>query len=384
MALRKSRKKFLFGRVYTIVDSAKDRIDETHITERDMEEIIGSRSVFEINKNNFLNDFYVKASTKQTEYYLYNSSILYHEEAKDKDISQFTSSEIKDLVESVPTSSKGQQYRVFKFINQYCKWMVSQRFISLNPCDSLDKNDFTANVRALRNKVIGLDKFWDTMELMMGNGCHIQLLLPLVLSRYGIYGKDAYDLLHLRYEQVDVENKIVTLYYEDGTFKTKLPIDDRFIQMIERSKVEDTVDSMYNAYYLDTGYIARRSSLAGANAGDIETIPSMVKRVNTAYSYIKGHPKIKFNNLVKSRKLDFIFRIRENRKINTEDVLNVIRLFEPTASAGSYYSLVSDIEALTGDKVLYKYEKGVKLIDKNAKEFVDSIIDDLEFYGYDK
>ncbi len=380
--LKKSRKKFLFGRVYTIVDDIKEKIDDSYITQYEMDKIYETKSVFEINKNNFLNDFYVKASTKQTEYYLYNASILYAEKAKDKDICEFSTKEIKDVIDSVPTGSKGQQNRVFKFINQYCKWRVDKGFIVLNPCDNLDKKDFTANVKALKSKIIGLDNFWKMINRMMALGCHVQLVLPLVLSRYGIYGKNAYDLLNFKYSQINEKEKTVTLYYEDGEYKTTLLIDDRFLDIIEKSKHENIVDSSYNGVYLDTGYVIKRSSLAGENNGDIETMPGLVRRVNLAYDYIKGHPKIKFNNLIKSRKLDFIFNIRRARRINTEDVLNVIRIFDPKASDGSYHSLVSDIEALTNDKVLFKYEKGVKLIDNNSEKFVDKLIKELGFEGY--
>lgn len=380
--IKKNRKKFLFGRVYTIIDSIDDRKDDSCITEEEMYKIFNSKSEFEINKNNFLNDFYVKSSTKQTEYYLYNATILYNEQVKNKDISEFSSGEIKDVVESVPTGSSGQQYRVFKFINQYCNWRVDKGFISLNPCDNLDKKDFTTNVKALKNKLIGMDKFWDMINTMLRNGCHVQLLLPLVLSRYGIYGKNAYDLLHLRYEQINTEEKIVNLFYEDGTLKTSLLIDDRFINIIERSKHDNIVDSAYNGVYLDTGYVLKRSSLAGENGGDIETTSGLVRRGNLAYEFAEGYPKIKYNNLIKSRKLDFIFNIRSNRKINTEDVLNVIRIFDPKASNGSYHSLVADIESLTNEKVLYKYEKGARLVDNNADKFVESIVKDLQFEGY--
>ena len=380
--IKKNRKKFLFGRVYTIVDKKSNVLDDSYITESDMDKMISSKSIYEINKNNFLNDFYVKSSTKQTEYYLYNSTILYNEEIKEKDISEFSSSETKDVVEAVPTGSKGQQNRVFKFINQYCKWRVDKGYISLNPCDNLDKKDFTTNVKALKNKIIGLNAFWESINDMLERGCHIQLVLPLVLSRYGIYGKNACDLLHLRYEQIDAESKTVTLYNEDGTHKTTLLIDDRFIDIVERSKTESKVDSVYNGVYLYTGYVIRRSSLAGENGGEVETISSLVRRVNLAYSFVKERPKIKFNNLIKSRKLDFIFNIRRSRKINTEDVLNVMKIFDPKVSSGSYHSLATDIESLTGDKVLFKYEKGAKLIDNNAEEFVDKVVKDLNFEGY--
>lgn len=380
--LKKSRKKFLFGKVYTIIDDIKDRIDDTYITESEMDKIYKSKTVYEINKNNFLNDFYVKSSTKKVEYFLYNSTIFPSEEIKEKDVSEFTTGEIRDLIDSVPTSSKGQQNRVFKFINQYCKWMTDRELINLNPCDGLDKKDFTTNVKALKNKIIGLDKFWNNVNIIMAKGCHVQLVLPIVLSRYGIYGKNGRDLLHLRYDDIDVENKVVNLYYEDGEYKTSVPIDDRFIDIIEKSKHENIVDSAYNGVYLDTGYVIKRSSLAGENNGDIETVPGIVRRVNLAYDYLEGCQRVKFNNLVKSRKLDILFNIRKDRKINTEDVLNVMRIFEPESSVGSYHSLVADIESLTGEKVLYKYEKGAKLIDNNSEEFVKNVVEELEFQGY--
>lgn len=377
----KNRKKFLFGRLYTIVDNVEDKKDDSYITEKDVEKIYKTKTIYEINKNNYLNDYYVKFPTKQTEYYLYNSSILYNELAREKDVSLFSTSEIKDLIESVPTGSKGQQYRVYKFINQYCAWMVANGFINYNPCDSLDKKDFNANIKVLQNKIIGLDKFWEMINVMTANGAHVQLVLPLVLSRYGIYGNRAYDILSARYEDIDKENKTITLHYPDGTFKTSLLIDDRFINIVEKSKTENEVDSDYKAEYRYTGYIIRRSSLAGKDADDKELIGGLVRRAKAAYEFAEGWHKIKYNNLVKSRKLDFIFNIRRNRRINTEDVLNVIRIFEPKASSGSYHSLVADIESLLEEKVLFKYEKGAKLIDNNASEFMDKVIDRLDFKG---
>lgn len=215
--------------------------------------------------------------------------------------------------------------------------------INLNPCEGLKSKNFNTNVDALKNKIIGLDKFWDMIDEMLAKDCHVQLVLPLVLSRYGIYGKNAWDLLNLKYSQINEKEKIVTLYYEDGNFKTSILVDEKFINIINKSKIENVVNSIYRGIYLAI---------------------------------------IKFNNLVKSRKLDFLLNIRSKRRINTEDVLNTIRLFEPKMSKGSYHSLVKDIEILTGEKVLYKYEKGVKLIDPNSKAFVDNIVKDLKFEGY--
>ena len=52
--LKKSRKKFLFGRVYTVVNTPEEIKDKTFITEETMNNIYKSKSIFEINKNNYL------------------------------------------------------------------------------------------------------------------------------------------------------------------------------------------------------------------------------------------------------------------------------------------------------------------------------------------
>ena len=46
----------MFGRVYDIVDD-KDMVDETHILSEDIDRKIKERTKFEINKNNYLNDY---------------------------------------------------------------------------------------------------------------------------------------------------------------------------------------------------------------------------------------------------------------------------------------------------------------------------------------
>lgn len=177
--------------------------------------------------------------------------------------------------------------------------------INLNPCEGLKSKNFNTNVDALKNKIIGLDKFWDMIDEMLAKDCHVQLVLPLVLSRYGIYGKNAWDLLNLKYSQINEKEKIVTLYYEDGNFKASILVDKKFINIINKSKIENVVNSIYRGIYLDTGYVIRKSSLANENSGNTEIIPGLVRRVNLAYGYVKDYPIIKFNNLVKSRKLDF-------------------------------------------------------------------------------
>lgn len=380
--LLKSRKKFLFGRIYNIVEREEEKIDDSCILESEIEDIYKDKTVYEINKTNYLEDVYDNQNTLKNEYNTYNACILYSEIAKEKDVSEFSSLEIKILVESVPTSSKVQQDRIFRFINQYCKYKVDKGAIPLNPCDELDVNEFTPNIAALKQKVIGLDKFWQMIRFMMASGAGYQDVMCIVLARYGITGKANYDMVHLRYEDIDKENKLATIYNEDGSVKTRVPIDDRLIEFIEKSKDETEVNSNYRAIYPMTGYVVRRSTFSGE--GDIETFPMIVKRTNKAYKYAGDYPKVKFNNLAKSRKIDMILRIRKERFINTNDILTAIRMFDPNATDGGWVALGHDYTSLTDDHIYFKYEKGKKLEDPNAEQFVKDVAEKLQFEGYDK
>lgn len=322
-----NNRKFFCGKEYNIVPSEKFKVHNEDITEAEFESLQNNVTAYEMNKSNYLNDVFVNVMTKKHEYNTYRSCILYNEIALNKDVSRFTSSEIRDLVEAIPTTSAGQQYRVFKFIKHYCKWMKDEKHeIYMNPCDMIDPKEFTINVNMLKKKIIGLDEFWTMCNTMLTIGVHPQLILPMVIARMGIYGKRAYDMIHLKHSDINKTDKTVTLWHENGEVKSVIPVTDEFISFIENTRYNQVVSSKYRAKYVDYGYVLQRSTLANANKSEVETMAGIVKRVNMAYDKYEEHlnsigevlvTAIKFNDLVKSRKFDFLLRIRQERKLNT-------------------------------------------------------------------
>lgn len=389
---KKNNTRFFCGKEYNIIGDNEQKQNKNDITESEYEALHNNTSVYEINKSNYLNDMYVNIKTKKHEYNTYRACILYNEIALGKDVSRFTASEVRDLVESIPTSSAGQQYRVFKFINQYCKWVKDeQREIHMNPCDLLNAKEFTVNIDMLKKKIIGLDMFWEMCNTMISIGVHPQLVLPLAIARMGIYGKKGYDMLHLKYSDINVKEKTVTLWHENGELKTVVPITDEFIELVESTRHEQVVDSKYRAKYIDYGYVLQRSTFASSSSSIVETMAGIVKRVNIAYAKYEEYLEsigeklivaVKFNDLVKSRKFDLLFRIRSERKINTDDIMTVLRLYEPSISDGAWHSIAKDYKSVTEDEVLFKHCTGEKLVDPNSKQFVENLINELEYEGY--
>lgn len=64
--------------------------------------------------------------------------------------------------------------------------------------------------------------------------------------------------------------------------------------------------------------------------------------------------------------------------------MTILKIFEPGVSAGAWHSLAKDYTAIAEDAVLFKKSTGEKLRDDQAKEFVDKLVAELEYYGYEQ
>ena len=62
--------------------------------------------------------------------------------------------------------------------------------------------------------------------------------------------------------------------------------------------------------------------------------------------------------------------------------MTVLRLYEPSISDGAWHSIAKDYKSVTEDEVLFKHCTGEKLVDPNSKQFVENLINELEYEGY--
>lgn len=332
------------------------------------------KTVFETNKETFLNELYDNPTTKEIYYDLWVSCIKFIEENKQKDLYNFTSDEIEGIIQTVPTTSSNRRANVFAFINLYNEWAVSKGLININPCIAIDREKIVKiNHKAIKKKMMSLDETYKLCQKLSSNGSIFQYL-PIILARYGIQGNDLEWMRHLRWDDIDYDKKEVHIVNSQGEYQNAIKVDDRFLEMIDKAKntISEKVfikGKQKEVYYEDFGYVLKKLSTAVLDTP-----------YNTEVSIYNGLTNIcresnverpTFNNLIKSKKIDMLLDIRSYRKLTNNDIYDVVMSLNPNMSRGGYMSLKRDYESLTREKVYKANTPLENLYDENAEEFAN-------------
>ncbi|MGL5328746.1 MAG: hypothetical protein ACRDD7_05725 [Peptostreptococcaceae bacterium] len=342
-------------------------------------------------KLEYINEVYENEDSKIIIENLYKKYVMMFEDVKCKDVCYFTASEIADVVRGVPTTSYSLKSDVFSFINQYLNWAISKEYITLNPCATLDRDEIIKlNKRAIKEKLVGRDEFFARCEKLLLIEDNIFTILPLVLARFGITGNKYEYILNLKWEDCDRENKVVRIVnHKTGELITEIDIEDsRFFDWIDRafnttSYVVDIRNVPQNRFLVDYGYVLKKIEDYNKDGEKQENFNSIYQRLMLLFKLADkekdGIPKMKMNDLVKSRRIELLLNIRENRKITTTDIKEMLGKLDPNASKGKYHNAMKTYESATGDIVLGGHSKPEQLVDENSKEFVANIREELGF-----
>lgn len=381
-------REFYFGREYKF--KTEEEMRETFSM------LVKDANPYEINKNTFLNEYYTNENidTKIVYYAMWKGAIQYIEEMKMKDLYQFSSDEIADLIISSPTTSRPRKESLFNFAKQYCDWAFSKELINANPTDGLNREELVKiNEKAIKRKVMGLNEFYDLCYSMIEETSPMNVL-PLVLARYGVTGHNLKYMSNLRWCDVDRENMLVNIVdTETGEIITQLAIDNRFLHWIEIAKdtsnyrvknhkgLVDTeaVEKISEGAYHDRGYVNKISVKTKEKDDDTVRVEksALYSRINIAFRD-NEMDAISLGSLEKSRKIELLLEKRKIRKLTTRDVQEIVLLFNPSASVGAYNALKNDYESITGDKVLPARANEYQLEDSKSLEFVNKIKEELK------
>lgn len=352
-------REFLFGKFYE------------DLTDKERESIYKNKSTFEINKNTFIRSLYDNEQTMKTSFNALKKNVINMEVIKNKDLMNFSIEELINLMNSIPTSSVNTKERVYHLIDNYLDWCVSKGFIGLNGLKGLSKEELCkVNKTMASYKVMSKEDLFKYCELSVNTGeVTVMEVMPLILSRYGILGNKLSRIINLKWEDINRDNKTVTIY-EDGNILI-FPIDDEFISWIDRAK---DVESNKEFTYFDNGYVIKtRSDYPHAKIDDVY----IYNKVATVFD-LKVMPRISFKSLELSRKIDFLLDIREEKILESTDVRTIVKMFNPKASPASGNTLIRTWETLTGDKVILLGDKENR-VDPNPKETVKKIKKELGF-----
>lgn len=362
---------FIFGKFYE------------NLSLEEINDIESRHSRFEINKNNFINKWYNSDATKKTIWSLYKNKVLYIEKLKDKDLYEMnTPEEIKEIVTSMPTTSQLNKRKLFDFINAYLTYCETITFqINFNSCDSLDPDEVCkVSEKSLINKLVSRDKLWEIVE--EAKECiESNCIVGAVLSRYGIYGKEGSEILNLRWECIDKENKIVTIVDKEGNEIRKVyVVDDRFYDFMKFAKDQIYVNFTRNTELVQIeDYVVKEGNM---RIKDVQRNQmNMLNKQTKMYKALNMKP-ISFNTMYQSYVIERLLDIRKDRKLITEDILNILRESNPDVANGSFLGLEKLYNGIAcGDKIIKRVSnsKNYSLNDENSLETYNKIKEHIGF-----
>ena len=292
---------------------------------------------FSENKLIFIEDLMFSNNTKERYWSILDSDLITtSENNKDKDLYEFTSDEIIEVVSALPTTKIRTQKQVLSVINRYINHAIERRWLStgINPCDTIKANDdIHSNKKSLKRTYMNLDEFYNWIENIEASDVDIMLL---VLLRYGCTMKE---ICNLVYDDVNVYDKTLNV---NGK---KYPIDGMFVNYVEKAyccnEYEDIV-------YQDSNYIIKPTKKTRSNKVNENSLRNKMTMIADKNSI--DRPSI--NALNKSRKFDLILDIYNKKKIlHYSDIEDVLKIFDDNMTDNKSFVLKENFEEMFSIKV---------------------------------
>ena len=363
---------FLFGKFYY-----------KELSSEDIKDIEDRHTRFEVAANNFINAWYKSDETKKTIWSLYKNKVLYIEKLKDKYLYEMnTPEEIKDIVASMPTTSQLNKRKLFDFINSYLTYCETITFqISFNSCDSLDPDEVCkVSEKSLINKLVSRDRLWEIVEEAK-ESIESNCIVGTILARYGIYGKEGSEILNLRWQDINKNNKTVTIVDKEGNEIRKAYIDDdRFYDFMQFAKNQVYVNFTRNTELVQIeDYVIKEGNM---RIKDVQRNQmNLLNKQTKMYKALNMKP-ISFSTMYQSYVIERLLEIRKNRKLITEDILNILRECNPGIGQGSYLGLEKLWNGIAcGDKIIKRVSNSLNysLADENSLETYNKIKEHIGF-----
>lgn len=271
------------------------------------------------NKINFIKEkgYDEESSIKKYLYVILNENVALAEKNKDKDLYDFNTSEIVDLVNNtfitVKTGVKNQNFNIIK---TYIDWAIERGLLvtGINPCDSITDNDFKVSEKMAKDYYQTLDEFYDWLKELKCSKVDKALI---TLVRYGVEIKET---VKLQFEDINKEEKIITIR-NNNDFKF-LPIDDRFIEVMEDSKYCSDYDK--TSYVQEGDYIVKQTRKGRRERPEINSIRNRFNIISVNNGIARINPTMLKDN----REYDLLLEIaKQNGELATKDFKDIIQIF---------------------------------------------------------
>lgn len=292
---------------------------------------------FSENKLIFIEDLMFSNNTKERYWSILDSDLITtSENNKNKDLYEFTSDEIIEVVSALPTTKIRTQKQVLSVINRYINHAIERGWLStgINPCDVIKANDdIHSNKESLKRTYMNLDEFYNWIENLEASDVDIMLL---VLLRYGCSMKE---ICNLVYDDVDVYDKTLNV---NGK---KYPIDSMFVNYVEKAYCCNEYEDII---YQDSNYIIKPTGKTRSNKVNENSLRNKMTMIAEKNNI--DRPSI--NALNKSRKFDLILNIYNEKKIlYYSDIEDVLKIFDDNMTDNKSFVLKENFEEMFSIKV---------------------------------
>lgn len=334
--------------------------------EKEKQEILNSYDDFQREKLIFLNELYDNENTLFAMWRIYDRYIHIYEIHMQEDLKYFDTVQIKNILFMLFNYSDDTMRTIYTFMRTYFEYCIGKAEIFQNPTEIIDIDRYLANNRkAKEDKIYSLDYVYDLVDDAKKYSSFSNVI-PLLLIRYGVKGNKMSWLVNLKWSDIDFENKEINIFDRDnGKLITSLPVDYRLLKILDQYRNYLTDKNILNDYVL-----------ASKNGNQISTIGvhSRNKYLTDDLSkHIDNFRRISTNDLLKSRQIELLLKMRTKRMLSTYDTQRVSEVLNGEIGDQYVQRLKRLYKAVTGENVLSVYKGEMALIDENSEKFATDI-----------
>lgn len=334
--------------------------------EKEKQIILNSYDDFQREKLIFLNELYDNENTLFAMWRIYDRYIHIYEIHMQEDLKYFDTVQIKNILFMLFNYSDDTMRTIYTFMRTYFEYCIGKAEIFQNPTEIIDIDRYLANNRkAKEDKIYSLDYVYDLVDDAKKYSSFSNVI-PLLLVRYGVKGNKMSWLVNLKWSDIDFENKEINIFDRDnGKLITSLPVDYRLLKILDQYRNYLTDKNILNDYVL-----------ASKNGNQISTIGvhSRNKYLTDDLSkHIDNFRRISTNDLLKSRQIELLLKMRTKRMLSTYDTQRVSEVLNGEIGDQYVQRLKRLYKAVTGENVLSVYKGEMALIDENSEKFATDI-----------
>lgn len=334
--------------------------------EKEKQIILNSYDDFQREKLIFLNELYDNENTLFAMWRVYDRYIHIYEIHMQEDLKYFDTVQVKNILFMLFNYSDDTMRTIYTFMRTYFEYCIGKAEIFQNPTEIIDIDMYLANNRkAKKDKIYSLDYIYDLVDDAKKYSSFSNVI-PLLLIRYGVKGNKMSWLVNLKWSDIDFENKEINIFDRDnGKLITSLLVDNRLLKILDQ----------YRSYLADKN-ILNDYVLASKNGNQISTIGvhSRNKYLTDDLSkHIDNFRRISTNDLLKSRQIELLLKMRTKRMLSTYDTQRVSEVLNGEIGDQYVQRLKRLYKAVTGENVLSVYKGEMALIDENSEKFATDI-----------